>query len=90
MIITNRIGVKVLDYKNNKWIFKQTNNGAEFSEPWISGDGKEIRFIFQKKGKPATKLLVEFHDKVCFRPEVFQFPPVNIMKQFMFYTIISK
>lgn len=51
LITTNGVGVQVLDYLNNKVIYKQNNDNAEFREPWISGDGKEIRFVYQEKGK---------------------------------------
>lgn len=54
MIITNGKGVMVLDYISNKAIFKQDNANAEFREPWISGDGKEIRFVYQEKGKHSV------------------------------------
>jgi hypothetical protein len=45
--------VSVLDYTNMKWIFNQQNLDAKFRDPWISGDGKEIRFTYQETGKPA-------------------------------------
>jgi hypothetical protein len=53
LILTNRTGVQVLDYKNNQTIFRQSKQDAEYRNPWISGNGKEIRFIYQEEGKPS-------------------------------------
>jgi len=53
IIYTFGNGMTVLDYKNNSRIFYISNEKAWFSYPWISGDGKEIRFTYQEKNKPA-------------------------------------
>ncbi len=53
MIFTTGHGVHVFDYKNITEVLYQYNENAVFSDPWISGDGKDIRFTYQEKDKPA-------------------------------------
>jgi hypothetical protein len=57
LIYTSKVSeafhVQVLDYKNLNMLFNQESEKAEYRNPWISGDGKEIRFTYQEEDKPV-------------------------------------
>lgn len=53
LLYTKRGYTSLIDYKNSKQLFFQQDENARFSDPWISGNGKEIRFTYKAKDKPA-------------------------------------
>jgi hypothetical protein len=55
LLLTQMEFVSLLDYKNLKWLLMQYHANTRYSNPWISGDGKEIRYTYQEKDKPAER-----------------------------------